>query len=105
MNDGSNRFHVIGSEGKLKLLPTLEDALDAYRKGGYVWFNFESPHHEEVSSLVEPLGLHPLSIEDCFDEDQIPKIENYPTNTFILVNQYKYIIQELEITETDLFLG
>lgn len=39
---------------------------------------------EELLDLVDPLGPHPLSIEERFDANQIPKIEDYPDHTFIL---------------------
>jgi magnesium transporter len=51
------------------------------------------------------LNLHPLSIEDCFDENQIPKIEDFPRNTFILFNAFSYSNGKLSIGEIDLFIG
>jgi magnesium transporter len=54
---------------------------------------------------VEALGLHPLSIEDCFDDEQIPKVDLLPSNTFILFNAWIYRQHELAIDEVDFFLG
>ena len=33
------------------------------------------PDKADLEALSEPLNLHPLVIEDCVDENQIPKIE------------------------------
>ena len=47
----------------------------------------------------------PLSVEDCLDEDQVPKIEDFPTNTFILLNGYHYRDGVLVLEEVDFILG
>ena len=44
-------------------------------------------------------------MEDCLDEDQVPKIEDFPGNTFLLVNGYQYSAGELVLEETDFILG
>jgi magnesium transporter len=44
-------------------------------------------------------------VEDCFDEKQVPKIEYFSNNTFILFNAFTYVEEELLIDEVDLFLG
>ena len=86
-------------------LKTREEALAHIGKNGYVWFDFNDPAREWLESLIEPLHLNPLSVEDCLDEDQIPKIENFENNTFILFNTYTYADRKLLIDEVDFFLG
>lgn len=98
-------FYHITQAGKLSRFETVEAALTAAKTGGYLWLDYSQPTKEELSKLVEPLGLHPLSIEDCFDENQIPKIEDFPRNTFILFNYFDYSNRQLAISEIDLFLG
>ncbi len=75
------------------------------KEGGFIWLNFYKPSREELSSLVDTIGIHPLSVEDCFDEKQVPKIEYFSNNTFILFNAFTYVDNELLIDEIDLFLG
>jgi magnesium transporter len=86
-------------------IATLAAALEAANQGGYVWLHYCQPTREQLSTLIGPLGLHPLSIEDCFDEKQIPKIEDFPQNTFIIFNMFSYASQRLSIDEIDLFIG
>jgi magnesium transporter len=101
-----SRFYHITQEGKLVHVAALEDALaSTKREGGFLWLDYCQPSKEELSMLIEPLGLHPLSIEDCLDENQIPKIEDYPRNTFILFNAFSYTNKTLAIGEIDFFLG
>jgi magnesium transporter len=97
-------FHIT-SDGQLVLLETLEKALSAMKKGGYIWLNYAQPTKEELSLLMEPLGLHPLSIEDCLHENQIPKIEEYPRYTFLLFNIIIFNQGEISINEANMFIG
>ena len=98
-------FYHISKEGKLSPVATAEAALAAAKDGGSVWLHYYKTTKEELSKLIDPLGLHPLAIEDCFDENEIPKIEDFPQNTFILFNCFDYSNRELWIGEIDLFIG
>lgn len=100
-----HRFFAIGHGKVARVSGGIPETLAAMKKEDFVWFDFFNPTREELTSLAEPLGLSPLSIEDCLDEDQIPKIEDFATYTFILVNGYAYKDHELTIQEYDLCLG
>jgi Mg2+ and Co2+ transporter CorA len=88
-------FYHISQAGKLTQVATVGAALAAAKDGGSVWLNYCQTTKEELSNLIDPLGLHPLAIEDCFDENEIPKIEDFQTNTFILFNCFDYSNKEL----------
>jgi magnesium transporter len=98
-------FYHISKAGKLARVATADAALAEAKDGGFVWLHYCQTTKEELSHLVDPLGLHPLSIEDCFDENQIPKIEDFPRNTFILFNAFAYSNRKLSISEINLFIG
>jgi magnesium transporter len=99
------RFFHISPSGKLTRVATLEIAQAAVLEKGYIWLDYCEPTREELETLIEPLGLHPLSIEDCTDENQIPKIEDYPKHTFILFNAFTYTDMLFSIYEIDIFIG
>ena len=99
------RFYHIAKDGTLTETTSLENALEVMKGDGYIWLDYYQPKKEDLSLLIEPLGLHPLSIEDCIDENQIPKIDDYPRNTFILFNAFHYSQGTLSVTEVDAFLG
>jgi magnesium transporter len=84
---------------------TVPEALEAVKEGGFIWYNYYDPSREEINALVDLIGIHPLSVEDCFDDKQVPKIEYFPNNTFILFNSINYIDKELVFDEINLFLG
>ncbi len=100
-----SKFYHISEEGKLIPVKNVDAALTAVKSGGFAWLDYNHPSKDELSALIKPLGLHPLSIEDCFDENQIPKIEDFPKNTFILFNAFYYSKGSLLIGEIDLFIG
>jgi len=98
-------FYHFSKEGKLKQAATADEALAAAKEGGFVWLHYYQTTKEELSKLIEPFDLHPLAIEDCFDKNEIPKIEDYARNSFILFNTFDYANRELWIGEIDLFIG
>lgn len=101
---GANFYHIT-SEGKMQETKTPSEAMNSAKKGDFVWLNYYKPEKDDLLPLAGLLGLHSLSIEDCFDKDQIPKIEDFPENTFILFNSFTYADRKLFIEEIDLFIG
>lgn len=100
-----SKFYHFTSTGLFYGVASLDDAVIASKEGGFVWFNFYQPSKEELSSLVDKIGIHPLSVEDCFDDKQVPKIEYFLGNTFIIFNAFTYAEKTLFIDEINLFLG
>jgi magnesium transporter len=99
------RFIYVAPDGGLKQLPSLEVASGTMSSGGYLWLDYVDPSREQLGALVQPLGIHPLSIEDCFDDQQVPKIDIFPNSAFVLVNSYGYGARQLTTDELDFFLG
>ncbi len=100
-----SKFYHISPAGKLMGVRSVAEAITTASDGGFLWLHYSRPTKEELLTLIDPLGLHPLSIEDCFGEDQLPKIEDYPKNTFIIFNTFSYANGGLSIDEVDLFIG
>jgi magnesium transporter len=99
------RFFRVAPESGLEPQPSLDAALNAVGAAGFLWLDYVDPSREQLDALVGPLGIHPLSIEDCFDDQQVPKIDLFPNNAFVLVNGYGYGDQVLATDELDFFLG
>ncbi|MHC1705207.1 MAG: magnesium transporter CorA family protein [Tenuifilaceae bacterium] len=99
------RYFSISSKGNLTPINSIEEVINNHKNGDYIWIDFFDPTRDDLSTLVEPLGLHPLTIEDCTDENFVPKIEEYPKNTFIILNSFTYQDNELFIDEVDFIIG
>jgi magnesium transporter len=100
-----SKFYHFTSDGLFYGMNSVKEALSAIREGGFVWLNFYDPSIEELHSLVDTMDVHPLSIEDCLDSSQVPKIEHFPNNTFIIFNSFTYLNKTLFIDEIDIFVG
>jgi magnesium transporter len=98
-------FYQIGSNGPPKRVGTAEAAMAGVEGSGFAWLHYSEPTREQLMGLVELLGLHSLSIEDCVDDNQIPKMEDFPGNTFIIFNTFEYENGVLLVGEINLFIG
>ena len=100
-----SKFYHFSATGLFYGVETLEDALAASGEGGFIWLNYYQPTKEDLTVLIDSIGIHPLSIEDCLDEKQVPKIEHFLNNTFIIFNAFSYAEKTLLIDEINLFIG
>lgn len=66
-------FYSVPTAGTLSRGATLDAFLAAAEDGTFLWLHDGRPTNEELSSLIDPLGLHPLSVEDCFDNNYLLK--------------------------------
>jgi magnesium transporter len=102
---GSGKYFCITPGKAIEKLETLSQALTLRQENRFIWLDFADPSHEELNALIEPLGLHPLAIEDCLDEDQVPKMEEFPGHTFILFNRFRPVDASARVEEVNFFLG
>jgi magnesium transporter len=100
-----SKFYHFSPKGTFYNVDSAESAIVAAKEGGFIWLSFIKPDKKELLSLVDLLGIHPLSVEDCMDDKQVPKIEHFPKNTFIIFNAFFYYDKILHIDEVDLFIG
>ncbi len=105
MEESESRYYYIPRTGPTVQLQNLQTALEARNQKGYLWIDLIRPDKEMLTALQNPFELHPLSIEDCLDENQLPKIDDYPTNSFINFNSLTYSDHLLNVTEINIFIG
>jgi len=99
------RFYRVTKAGKLMPFDTADEAIKKTLKDEFFWLHYIDPTTEEIAPLIEAIGLSELSIEDVIDDNQLPKIDIFPENTFILINDFSYFSGELHVKEINLFLG
>lgn len=100
-----SKFYHFSSSGLFYGVESLAEAVTALREGGFIWLNYYKPEKEDLNVLIDLIGIHPLSVEDCFDDKQVPKIEHFQNNSFILFNSFCYNDETLYTDEVNLFIG
>jgi magnesium transporter len=71
-----------------------------------VWVDVADPTSRDFDDLAREFGFHPLAIEDCKNEHQRPKVDEYQGYYFIVL--YEAEMQpgcHLELRELNIFLG
>ena len=100
-----SRFFFINPVGELSLVSSIHDAMKAAEDGGYAWLDYCDPKNEDLQPLITELNIHPLSIEDSLNEEQLPKLDLFPNYSFMVFNIFEISSEELLAHELDLFIG
>ncbi len=74
---------------------------------GTKWIDVLGPTEEGLQRLAERFTLHKLAVEDCLHLDQRPKLEEYPSHQFIVLQGFTTgtEICDLTLHEHHFFLG
>lgn len=71
------------------------------------WIIINDPNSDEFIEVAKILNIHPLSLEDCKDENYIPKIDIFENYIFILLNLFNinHTSNEISVDEVDFMLS
>ena len=87
-------------DGRRQPPVVAKDALkEAKARGGFVWLGLYEPTEEELASISERYGLHPLAVEDAVYAHQRPKLEHYDDALFMVLKTGRYVEHE-QLTAT-----
>ena len=84
-----SRFFFINPVGELSYVPSITDAIKAAQNGGYLWLDYCDPTKDDLEPLISLFNIHPLSIEDCLNEEQLPKLDLFPNYSFMVFNIFE----------------
>ena len=72
-----------------------------------VWADVSDPTTRDFEELAEEFGFHHLSIEDCRNEHQRPKVEEYTGYYFMVLYEAELVGpgDRMELRELNIFLG
>ena len=76
----------------------------ATERGGFVWLGLFTPSEDELTSIAEQYGLHPLAVEDAVYAHQRPKLDRYDDSLFMVLKTATYVEHE-ELTATSEVVG
>ncbi|MDO7842819.1 magnesium and cobalt transport protein CorA [Sphingomonas immobilis] len=74
-------------------------------KSEFVWIGIANPDEEEMRTLQETYDLHPLAVEDALKADQLPKVDIYGDQLFVVARTAHLEGEKIEYGETAIFVG
>ena len=77
----------------------------ALEPGEFVWVGLYDPTDAEINVLVERFKLHPLAVEDALAAHQMPKVEVYGRELFVVARTALKIDDRIAYGETHVFVG
>jgi magnesium transporter len=79
----------------------------ATEPGDFVWVGLHEPTEDELATVEEEFGLHPLAVEDAFMAHQRPKLERYEDTLFLTLKSLWYVDAHdaVETGEINMFVG
>lgn len=95
--------------GDARELRAIEEVVASVHGGaGLTWLHLRDLTRDDIPLLEDQLGLHPLAVEDCLNDDyQRPKVDDYEDYLFVLVHGIDYgrTDESVRTAELNLFVG
>ena len=84
----------------------IDQRVDCPRdRSEFVWIGLSEPCAEEVEILRKLYGLHPLAVEDALKDDQLPKVDVYGNQLFVIGRTAHLVDGHIVYGQTAVFLG
>jgi magnesium transporter len=83
----------------------LTEAGLALRPGEFVWIGLYEPDEAELRLLADKFRLHPLAVEDALTAHQLPKVEVYGHELFVVARTAELEGEAIHYGETHIFMG
>ena len=73
--------------------------------GQFAWIGLFEPGEAELDILKHRFDLHPLAVEDALKSDQLPKVDVYGDQLFVVARTAHLEGETIGYGETDIFVG
>jgi magnesium transporter len=85
---------------------SLDEKVDcADKRSEFVWIGIADPVPEEMKALQDCYDLHPLAVEDAIKANQLPKVDVYGEQLFVVARTARLHGEAIEYGETAIFVG
>lgn len=82
-----------------------ENVACAPGKSEFVWIGMANPTEEELRTLQDTFQLHPLAVEDALNANQLPKVDVYGDQLFVVARTAQLDGETIRYGETAIFVG
>ena len=89
---------------RVRAAPLTEKGL-TMKPGEFVWIGLHEPTDAEFDVLVKRFHLHPLAVEDALSAHQMPKVEVYGHELFVVARTAEKVDDVIRYGETHVFVG
>ncbi len=81
--------------------------LSRYQHKGLTWIDLQSPTSDEVRTLMQEFGIHPLVAEELLSPTLKPKVERYPDFMYVILHfpAFKHTHGPQKNQEVDFVIG
>jgi magnesium transporter len=90
---------------KLADIPVADISEQIKKPDTFVWVALKDPAPEELAALQEEFDLHDLAIEDALKGYQVPKLEEYGTSIFLVMQTVERHGADLTVGDLAIFVG
>ena len=92
--------------GKRIRAVAIDEKVDcAHDRSEFIWVGIANPDERELRILQETYDLHPLAVEDAFKAGQLPKIDIYGEQLFVVARTAHLETDEICYGDTAIFVG
>jgi magnesium transporter len=93
-------------DGKRVRDVSLDEEIDfATDRSAFVWIGLFEPSEDELATVAARYDLHPLAVEDALMAHQLPKVDVYGDQLFVVARTARLEGTEIEYGETGIFVG
>ncbi|PKP87095.1 MAG: magnesium transporter [Alphaproteobacteria bacterium HGW-Alphaproteobacteria-17] len=82
-----------------------EELPESCEEGDFFWLGLYEPTPGELENIAGRFGLHPLAVEDALKGRQLPKVEVYGDQLFVVARTANVEQGRIQAGETAIFLG
>ena len=97
--------YVYGDGKRLREVDFDAPASFDLKAGEFVWIGLFEPEEDELRILQDRFGLHPLAVEDALKAHQIPKVDVYGDQLFVVARTAHLEGEHIGYGETHFFVG
>ncbi len=97
--------YVYGAGRRVREIDLLAPGSLDLEDGEFAWIGLVEPDERELRVLQERFNLHPLAVEDALNAHQMPKVDVYGDQLFVVARTARLDGETIVFGETDIFVG